>query len=128
MSFGLTNAPTTFMELMNKVFHPFLDMFVIVFIEEILVYSKSEADHVDHSYVVLQTLKDHHLYAKFSNCEFWLKSIAFLSHVISSEGIMVDPQKVLVVKMWPRPMNPIDIWSFLGIVDYYRRFVVCFPL
>ena len=86
------------MDLMNRVFHSFLDMFVIVFINDILVYSKSEADHVDHLRAVLQTLKDHCLYAKLSKYEFWLKAIAFLGYVISSEGIMVDSQKFVVVK------------------------------
>ena len=90
MSFGLTNAPTIFMDLMNRVFKPFLDVFVIVFIDDILVYSKSEEDHVNHLRQVLQVLRDRQLYPKFSKCEFWLNSVAFLGHVVSNEGIRVD--------------------------------------
>lgn len=98
MSFGLTNAPAAFMDLMNRVFRPYLDMFVIVFIDDILVYSRSEDEHSDHLRTVLQTLRDHKLFAKFSKCEFWLRSVAFLGHIISSEGIRVDPQKTEAVK------------------------------
>ena len=92
MSFGLTNAPATFMDLMNCIFKPFLDHFVIVFIDDILVYSKSQGEHEQHLRIVLQTLRDHHLYAKFSKCEFWLDKVAFLGHMVSKEGIMVDPK------------------------------------
>lgn len=123
MSFGLTNAPAAFMDLMNRVFKQYLDMFVIVFIDDILVYSRSEEEHASHLRIVLQTLKDQELYAKFSKCDFWLSSVAFLGHIVSSEGIKVDPQKVEVVKKWPRPMTPTDIRSFLGLAGYYRRFV-----
>ncbi|XP_060185718.1 uncharacterized protein LOC132615153 [Lycium barbarum] len=123
ISFGLTNAPAAFMDLMNRVFKPYLDLFVIVFIDDILVYSRSETDHVDHLRIVLQTLKDRELYAKFSKCEFWLKSVAFLGHVISGEGVKVDLQKIDAVKNWPRPTSASDIRSFLGLAGYYRRFV-----
>ena len=94
MSFGLTNAAATFMDLMNKMFKQYLDLFVIVFIDDILIYSRSKEEHASHLKVVLQTLKDHELFAKFSKCEFWLQSIAFLCHIISSEGIRVDSQKI----------------------------------
>ena len=87
MSFGLTNAPTAFIDLMNRVFRPFLDQFVIVFIDDILVYSKSEEEHARHLRFVLQTLRDHQLYAKFSKCEFWLDQVEFLGHVESKDGI-----------------------------------------
>nr|XP_016482572.1 PREDICTED: RNA-directed DNA polymerase homolog [Nicotiana tabacum] len=97
MSFGLTNAPTAFMDLMNWVFKPFLDEFVIVFIDDILIYSLSEAEHTDHVRAVLQTLQDYRLYAKFSKCEFWLTSVAFLGHVITGDGIKVDGQKIEAV-------------------------------
>uniref|UniRef100_A0A1U7W8U7 RNA-directed DNA polymerase n=1 Tax=Nicotiana sylvestris TaxID=4096 RepID=A0A1U7W8U7_NICSY len=107
MSLGLTNAPSAFMDLMNRVFKPFLDEFVIVFIDDILIYSRSEAEHADHLRVVLRTLQDYMLYAKFS------KSI----------GIKVDGQKIEAVMIWPRPLNPIEVRSFLGLVGYYRRFV-----
>jgi hypothetical protein len=94
MSFGLTNAPAYFMYLMNSVFMPELDKFVVVFIDDILIYSKTEEDHADHLRVILQRLRDHCLYVKFSKCEFWLDSVKFLGHTISSEGISVDPTKV----------------------------------
>ena len=90
MSFGLTNAPAAFMDLMNRVFRPYLDRFVIVFIDDIMVYSRSEQEHAEHLHRVLQTLREHKLYAKFSKCEFWLSSVVFLGHVVSKEGISVD--------------------------------------
>ncbi|XP_070040665.1 uncharacterized protein [Nicotiana tomentosiformis] len=123
MSFGLTNAPAVFMDLMNSLFRPFLDLFVIVFIDDILVYSRSEDEHADHLRAVLQTLRDRKLYAKFSKCEFWLKSVAFLGHIVSDEGIKVDTQKIEAVKYWPRPTTPTEVRSFLGLAGYYRRFV-----
>ena len=98
MSFGLTNAPAAFMDLMNRVLRSYLDIFVIVFIDDILVYSRSEDEHSDHLRTVLQTLRDHKLFAKFSKCEFWLRLVAFLGHIISSEGIRVDPQKTATVR------------------------------
>ena len=123
MSFGLTNAPAAFMELMNRVFRPYLDLFVIVFIDDILIYSRSQEEHEKHLRVVLQTLKDSQLYAKFSKCEFWLSSVAFLGHVVSAAGIQVDPKKIEAVKNWPRPASATDIQSFLGLAGYYHRFV-----
>ena len=98
MSFGLTNAPAAFMDLMNRVFRQFLDLFVIMFIDNILIYSKSEEDHANHLRIILHTLKDHQLYAKFSKYEFWLNAIAFLGHIISSDGIRVDPQKIEIAR------------------------------
>ena len=94
MPFGLTNAPAAFMYLMNRVFHSYLDQFVIVFIDDILVYSKSADEHALHLRVVLQTLRDKQLYAKFSKCEFWLNEVIFLGHVVSGDGIFIDPRKV----------------------------------
>jgi hypothetical protein len=94
MSFGLTNAPLHFMYLMNSVFMPELDKFVVVFIDDILIYSKSEEERAQHLRVILQRLRDHQLYAKFSKCAFWLKEVSFLGHIISAEGIAVDPSKV----------------------------------
>ena len=94
MSFGLTNAPAYFMSMMNKVFMEFLDKFVVVFIDDILVYSKNEEEHKEHSRLVLEKLREHQLYVKFNKCEFWLKEVGFLGHVISGEGIAVDPTKV----------------------------------
>ncbi|WMV38341.1 hypothetical protein MTR67_031726 [Solanum verrucosum] len=123
MSFGLTNALATFLDLMNKVFKQYLDLFVIVFIDDILIYSRNEKEHASHLRVVLQTLKDLQLFAKFNKCEFWLQSVAFLRHIVSSERIRVDSQKIEAVKQWPRPTSAIDIRSFLGLAGYYRRFV-----
>ncbi|WMV58212.1 hypothetical protein MTR67_051597 [Solanum verrucosum] len=123
MFFGLTNAPTAFMDLMNRVFRQYLDLFVIIFIDGILIYLRNEGDHVKHLRLVLQVLKDHQLYAKFSRCEFWLRSIAFLGHIVSSVGIKVDSKKIDTVKNWPRPLSPTAIRSFLGLAGYYRRFV-----
>jgi len=118
MSFGLTNAPTTFMDLMNKVFRQYLDMFVIVFIDDILIYSRSENEHVDHLRIVLQDLKEQNLFAKFSKCVFWLRSVAFLGKIVSRKGIKIDPKKTNAVKIWPKPLSPSDIRSFLGLVGY----------
>ena len=93
MPFGLTNAPTVFMDLMNRIFQPYLDRFVIVFIDDILIYSGSKEDHEEHLRVILQILRENQLYAKFSKCQFWLDSVTFLGHVILAEGVSVDPQK-----------------------------------
>jgi hypothetical protein len=120
MSFGLTNAPTYFMYLMNSVFMPELDKFVVVFIDDILVYSKNEDEHTEHLHIVLQRLRDHRLYAKLSKCEFWLKEIKFLGHTISQDGISVDPEKVQEVMDWKPPTTVRQIQSFLGLAGYYR--------
>jgi hypothetical protein len=120
MSFGLTNAPTYFM---YKVFMKYLDKFVVVFINDILVYSRSEEEHEGHLRLVLQRLRDHKLYAKLSKCEFWLKQVAFLGHVISNGGISMDPSKVQDVLSWKAPTSVSDIRSFLGLAGYYRRFI-----
>ena len=123
MSFGLTNAPAVFMELMNRVFKEFLDTFVIVFIDDILVYSKSEAEHEEHLRKVLTIMRTQRLYAKFFKCEFWLSEVVFLGHVVSSRGITVDPAKIEAVMKWPRPTTVTEVRSFLGLAGYYIRFV-----
>jgi hypothetical protein len=123
MSFGLTNAPTHFMYLMNSVFMPELDKFVVVFIDDILVYSKSEEEHVEHLRLVLTRLRDHQLYAKFSKCEFWLTKVQFLGHVLSAEGVAVDPGKVKDILNWKPPISVLEVQSFLGMAGYYRRFI-----
>ncbi|KAL5548506.1 hypothetical protein UlMin_003737 [Ulmus minor] len=126
MSFGLTNAPAAFMNLMNRVFKEYLDKLVIVFIDDILIYSKNQEEHMEHLRIVLRTLKEHQLYAKFSKCEFWLDSVQFLGHVISKDGISVDPSKIEAVSKWSAPTYVSEIRSFLGLAGYYRRFVEAF--
>jgi len=126
MSFGLTNTPAYFMYLMNSAFIPKLDKFVVVFIDDILIYSKNEEEHEEHLRIVLQRLRDHQLYAKFSKCEFWLDTIKFLGHTISSEGISVDPSKVQEVMDWKPPTSVHQIRSFLGLAGYYRKFILDF--
>jgi hypothetical protein len=123
MSFGLTNAPAYFMDLKNKVFMEYLDRFVVVFIDDILIYSKSESDHEEHLRLVLQKLRDNQLYAKFSKCEFWIDKVPFLGHIISNGGIAVDPAKVKEVVVWTIPTTVIEVRSFLGLAGYYRRFI-----
>jgi len=123
MSFGLRNAPAYFMYLMNSVFMPELDKFVVVFIDYILVYSENEQDHAEHLRVVLTRLREHQLYAKFSKCEFWLKKVHFLGHIMSEEGIAVDLSKVQEVMDWKAPTSASKVRSFLGLAGYYRRFI-----
>ena len=123
MSFGLTNAPTAFMDLMNRVFRPYVDQFVVVFIDDILVYSKDRENHDTHIRVVLETLRKEQLYAKLSKCEFWLNEVSFLGHIVSKEAIQVDPKKIEVVVEWKPPRNVTIVHSFLGLAGYYRRFV-----
>jgi hypothetical protein len=115
MPFGLTNAPAFFMTLMNKVSMEELDPFVVVFIDDILVYSKSAKEHGQHLRVVLGKLRSHQLYAKFSKCEFWMQKISFLGHVLTAEGVEVDPEKVKAVPEWKHPTSPSEIRSFLGL-------------
>ena len=123
MPFGVTNAPGVFMEYMNRIFHTYLDRFVVVFIDDILIYSKSEEEHAEHLRVVLQVLKEKKLYTKLSKCEFWLKEVSFLGHVISGSGIVIDPSKVDVVLQWETLRLATEISSFLGLAGYYRRFI-----
>jgi len=123
MSFGLTNALAHFMSLMNSVFMSELDKFVVVFIDDILVYSCNDEEHAKHLHVVLTHWRDHQLYAKFSKCEFWLKKVPFLGHVLSEEGISVDPAKVQEVLDWKVPTSVHDVQSFLSLVGYYRRLI-----
>jgi hypothetical protein len=123
MSFGLTNAPAYFMYLMNKVFMEYLDKFVVVFIDDIMIFSKNEEKHDEHLRLVLLKLRENQLYAKLNKCEFWLKEVSFLGHIISEGGISVDPSKVMDVLSWNTPQNILDIKIFLGLAGYYRRFI-----
>ncbi|KAI3518312.1 hypothetical protein L1887_06894 [Cichorium endivia] len=123
MPFGLTNAPAAFMDLMNRVCRPMLDKSVIVFIDDILVYSKTQEEHEGHLRQVLEVLRQEKLYAKFSKCDFWLQEVQFLGHLVNQNGIMVDPTKVETVLKWEVPKTPSEIRSFLGLAGYYRRFI-----
>ena len=128
MPFGVTNAPMAFMGLMNRVFQSYVDQFVVVFIDDILVYSKDRENHDTHLRVVLETLRKEQLYAKLSKCEFWLNEVSFLRHIVSNEGVRVDPKKIEVVVEWKPPRNVIEVLSFLGLAGYYRRFVKGFSM
>ncbi|KAM0070969.1 putative nucleotidyltransferase, Ribonuclease H [Helianthus debilis subsp. tardiflorus] len=123
MPFGLTNAPAVFMELMNRVCKPYLDKFVIVFIDDILIYSKSQEEHEHHLRLILELLQAEQLYAKFSKCDFWLREVHFLGHVVNGDGIHVDPSKVDSIKNSPAPRTPTEIRQFLGLAGHYRRFI-----
>ena len=123
MSFGPTNAPAYFMNMMNKVFMEFLDKFVMVFINDILVYLKIEEEHKEHLRLVLEKLREHQLYAKFSKCEFWLPEVTYLGHVISGKCIAVNPERVQAVLDWTPPETVKQVRSFLGLASYCHRFV-----
>jgi hypothetical protein len=123
MSFGLTNAPAVFMDTMNRVFYDYLDQFTVVFIDDILIYSKTSEEHEDHLRRVLERLRSEKLYAKLEKCEFWLDSVSFLGHVISRKGVAVDPKKVKAVVKWTRPTSVFEIRSFLGLAGYYRPLI-----
>ncbi|GJX42571.1 putative reverse transcriptase domain-containing protein, partial [Tanacetum coccineum] len=123
MSFGLTNAPAVFMDLMNRVCKPYLDKFVIVFIDYILIYSCNKEEHANHLRIILELLRKEKLYAKFSKCEFWISIVQFLGHLIDSQGLHVDPAKIEAIKNWAYPTTPTEIRQFLGLAGYYRIFI-----
>nr|GFB63858.1 putative reverse transcriptase domain-containing protein [Tanacetum cinerariifolium] len=123
MPFGLTNAPAVFMDLMNQVCKPYLDKFMIVFIDDMLIYSKDEKEHEEHLKAILELLKKEELYAKFSKCEFWFPKVQFFGHVIDKQCIHVDPAKIESVKDWASPKSPTKICQFLGLAGYYQRFI-----
>jgi hypothetical protein len=123
MSFGITNAPAYFMTMMNKVFMEYLDKFVVVLIDDILIYSKDDMEHEKHLRLIMEKLREHKLYEKFSKCEFWMNKVGFLGHIVSVEGVVVDPSKVASVTEWESPKNVGDIQSFLSLAGYYRRFI-----
>lgn len=124
----LTNTPVAFMSLMNRVYHPYLDNFKIVLIDNILVYSDDESDHKTHLRVALQVLKDKQMYAKFSKCDFWMKEVNFLGHNIFKKGIYVDPTKKQTILEWSTPKTVMDIQSSLRLEGYYQRFIKDFSL
>ncbi|WVZ26804.1 hypothetical protein V8G54_000096 (mitochondrion) [Vigna mungo] len=123
MPFGVTNAPAIFMDYINRIFRSCLDKFVVVFIDDILIYSKNREEHVEHLRIALEILREHQLYGKLSKCEFWLSDVQFLGHVISGQGISVDPTKIEAVLKWEHPTSVTEVRSFVGLAGYYRRFV-----
>jgi hypothetical protein len=123
MSFGLTNAPTYFMYLMNNVFMDYLDKFLVVFIDDILIYSQNEQEHEEHLRKVLQRLRDCQLYAKLSKCEFWISEVLFLGHIINQDVLAVDPKKVAAILDWKTPKDVRGIKSFIAMAGYYWRFI-----
>lgn len=123
MSFGLTNAPSYFMYLMNKVFMEYVDKFFIVFIDDILIFSKSEEEQEQHLRLVLEELREHQLYAKFSKCQLWLDEVGFFGHTMAASGLAVDPSKITTVTNWESPIDGKEVRSFLGLAGYYREFV-----
>jgi hypothetical protein len=126
MPFGVTNAPAVFMDYMNRIFQPYLDQFVIIFIDDILVYSKNPQEHAQLLRIVFDILRDKQLHAKFSKCEFWLSEVKFLGHVISQGGVAIDQSKVEAVQNWTRPKNVSEVRSFFGLAGYYRQFIMKF--
>ncbi|WMV33121.1 hypothetical protein MTR67_026506 [Solanum verrucosum] len=128
MPFGLTNAPAVFMDLMNRVFKPYLDQFVVVSIDDILIFSRNNEDHDKHLRIILKILLEKELYAKFSKCEFWLDEVAFLGNIVSTKRVKVDPCKIQAVVEWRPPKSPTEVRSFLVLVGYYIRFVKGFSI
>ena len=123
MPFRLTNVPAAFMDLMHRVFQPYLDQFIVVFADDILIYSQSKEEHEDHFRIILQVLREHQLYAKFSKCEFCITKVWFSGHLVLASGVSMDPEKVEAVMSWERPKSVFEVHRFLGLARYYRRFI-----
>ncbi|GJT36385.1 putative reverse transcriptase domain-containing protein [Tanacetum coccineum] len=128
MPFGLTNAPAVFMDLMNRVCKPYFDKFVIMFIDDIIIYSRNKKEHEEHLKTILELLKKEELYAKFSKCEFWINTVKFLSHVIDSSGIHVDPAKIEAVKNWTSQTTPSEIRQFLEAFQLLKQKLCAAPI
>nr|GEU36908.1 putative reverse transcriptase domain-containing protein [Tanacetum cinerariifolium] len=123
MPFSLTNVPVVFMDLMNRVCKPYLSKFIIAFIDDILIYSHNKEEHANHLRIILELLRKEKLYVKFSKCDFWIRTVQFLGHLIDSQGLHVDPAKIEAIKNWASPTTPTEICQFLGLASYYHKFI-----
>jgi Reverse transcriptase (RNA-dependent DNA polymerase) len=123
MPIGLTNAPSTVQALMNEVSRDYVDKFILVYLDDVLIFSRSDEDHKQHVKMVLQRLRDEKLFAKLSKCEFNKSSVSFLGHVVGADGLQMEEKKIEAVVKWPQPANKVEVQSFLGFANYYRRFV-----